>query len=84
MKIQVRVRCEAGADWEMKRGAKEYERGAPIPATPSDEDAQVLTAEFYYWIGYMLARGKKLMAQWRAEQFLTNPDPDEPRPRKAA
>lgn len=84
IEVKMRVRCEVGVDWEIARGRKAFERGDPIPPMPSEEDAKELTVAFCYWIGYMLARGKKLMEQWRVEAYLNNPDPNEPRPRKAA
>ena len=68
-------------EWHMKRGEKDYEREKPMPPRPADDDDY--SPEFAYWIGYMLARGKVLMKRWQVERDL-RPDPNEPRPRKAA
>lgn len=63
-----------------RRGAKAYRDGGPMPDRPAD-DASLEDSAF--WLGYMVTRGLILIEQWRVEDAL-RPDPNEPRPRKAA
>ena len=69
--------------WQLKRGAAEFRLGRPFPPRPYDESGNTITDDELIcarWYGYMLERGKYLIACSRVRDALNDFDPDDPRP----
>lgn len=65
------------------RGRSMFRRGEAMPPTPGDDEDRSLKAAL--WYGYMLARGDKLMKQWRVKSVLEGDhDPDDRPPASMA
>lgn len=77
-----------GLMYHYERGEALYRLGEPMPKNrPYDENANDLPCseeDTYLWMGWMCERARHWMKRKKVKDSLEDPDPTEPRPRKAA